>query len=117
MKLFKKKSASNSPRYPGSVETNKRSTPKEVGCMPNESIQDEHCVDVFHTFDPTVRGRVEILRTGKYVLLPNMGDSDCTMTQALLTVLSQTTSNLSETIGYDPYDTVELHEKQGEKKG
>ncbi|MDA0994929.1 MAG: hypothetical protein O3A13_15020 [Proteobacteria bacterium] len=61
-------------------------------------------------------GRVESGGPGKNVLMPDIYGDRHDATEPLLKILDQSSPDVDISTGFNPYDTVVLHEKPGSKK-
>ena len=59
---------------------------------------------------------VEVRAPQQEVVMPDIYGEQIEATEPLLKILNPTSPDIDESTGFDPYDTVVLHEKQGVKK-
>ena len=71
---------------------------------------------VFRPSASTNSEPVEICAPLQEVVMPDIYGEAHENTQPIIKVLDPTASDIDESTGFDPYDTVVLHEKQGVKK-
>ena len=76
-----------------------------VGVRPTESSQEDYSIEI--GFDAEVPGRVE-RHASINVLIPDKDASDCTVTQAQLRILRDSSPDASASTGFNPYDTAVL---------
>ena len=70
-------------------------------------------------FRPSVLSKsepVEVRAPQQEVVMPDIYGEQHEATEPLLKILNPTSPDIDESTGFDPYDTVVLHEKQGVKK-
>ena len=60
---------------------------------------------------------VEVHAPQQEVAMPDIYGEQQEATEPHLKILDPTSPDIDESTGFDPYDTVILHEKQGVKKG
>lgn len=75
---------------------------------------DEYTIET--SFDPAVPGRISSETSEKNVLVPDNLAESHEPTEPLLNILDQSSSDVDVSAGFNPYDTVVLHEKPGSKK-
>lgn len=60
---------------------------------------------------------VEVRAPQQKVVMPDIYGEQHEATEPLLKIVDPTSPDIDKSAGFDPYDTVVLHEKQGVKKG
>jgi len=81
---------------------------------PEAVPSDDYTIET--SFDPAVPGRISSETPGKNVLLRNNSDATQESTEPLLKLLNEPSTDADAATGFNPYDTVVLHDKPGVKK-
>ena len=81
---------------------------------PEAMPSDDYTIET--SFDPAVPGRITSETPGKNVLLLNTFAETHESTEPLLKLLDEPSTDVDTATGFNPYDTVVLHDKHAVKK-
>ena len=68
------------------------------------------------SFNSEAPGRIETHGPGKNVLMPDIYGNRTDPTEPALEILEKSSPDIDVSTGFNPYDTVVLHDKKGSKK-